>query len=217
LAQWRLPGRFTRGVSRVLAGALVGVFVLAFALAFVPYGVTPAKGPLPQASSTPGTPGSITPQADGDWLAYGRGYDALRYTPLAQIDRSNVHRLERAWVFHTGDLPDKSWGAETTPLKVGDTLYLCSARNILFALDARTGEQKWKYDPQVSDEYIPYTAACRGVAHYTVATTAGDATGTADATCATRIVEGTLDGRLVVVDARTGLPCAGFGDNGQVS
>ncbi|WP_140909445.1 membrane-bound PQQ-dependent dehydrogenase, glucose/quinate/shikimate family [Cognatiluteimonas lumbrici] len=211
LAQWRLPGRFTRGASRGLAVALVGMFVLAFALAFVPYGVTPAKGPLPQASSTPGTPSSITPQADGDWLAYGRGYDALRYTPLAQIDRSNVHRLERAWVFHTGDLPDTRWGAETTPLKVGDTLYLCSARNILFALDARTGEQKWKHDPQVQDEYIPYTAACRGVAYYTVAATG------ADATCATRIVEGTLDGRLVVVDARTGLPCAGFGDNGQVS
>ena len=212
LAQWRLPGRFTRGPSRLLAGALVLVFVAAFALAFVPYAVTEAEGPLPQASSTPGTPSSITPQGNDDWLAYGRGYDALRYTPLAQIHRGNVDQLERAWVFHTGDLPETRWGAETTPLKVGDTLYLCSARNILFALDARTGEKKWSFDPQVSDEYIPYTAACRGVAYYTVATTPG-----ADAACATRIVEGTLDGRLVVVDARTGKPCAGFGNNGAVS
>src|SRR5690606_12082296 len=212
LAQWRLPGRFTKGKSRMLAAALVLVFVAAFGLAFVPYGVTPAQGPLPQASSAPGTPGSITPQGNGDWVAYGRGYDALRFTPLAQIDRGNVGRLERAWTFHTGDLPETRWGAETTPIKVADTLYLCSARNILFALDARTGKQRWRFDPGVSDDYIPYTAACRGVSYYTVASDAGS-----DASCSARIVEGTLDGRLVVVDAATGRPCAGFGDNGEVS
>src|SRR5690606_24874547 len=93
LAQWRLPGRFTRGVSRVLAGALVRVFVLAFALAFVPYGVTPAQGPLPTASSTPGTPSSITPQADGDWRAYGRGYAALGFQTPALTERSHAHHL----------------------------------------------------------------------------------------------------------------------------
>src|SRR3546814_9665779 len=74
--------------------------------------------------------------------------------------------LERAWTYRTGDLPERRWGAETTPLKIGDTLYLCSARNVLIALDAVTGEERWRFDPKVPDDAIPYTAACRGVSYY---------------------------------------------------
>ena len=146
-----------------------------------------------------------------DWPAYGGADSAQRYSPLTQINKDNVKGLKRAWTFRTGDLPGERWGAETTPLKIADTLYLCSARNRLFALDAVTGKQKWTYDPKVADDQIPYTAACRGVAYY--------ATPNVDAAqpCATRIIEGTLDGRLVAVDARTGAPCAGFGANGAVS
>ena len=146
-----------------------------------------------------------------DWPAWGGSDSAQRYSPLSQITKDNVKGLQRAWTFRTGDLPDERWGAETTPLKIGDTLYLCSARNRLFAVDAATGKQKWTYDPKVADDQIPYTAACRGVAYY--------ATPNVDAAqpCATRIIEGTLDGRLVAVDARTGVPCAGFGTNGSVS
>src|SRR5690606_18837011 len=94
-----------------------------------------------------------------------------------QITLDNVGRLQRAWEFRTGDLPERRWGAETTPLKVGDSLYLCTARNQLIALDARTGKQRWRFDPKVADESIPYTAACRGVAYYEVppAGTAADA------------------------------------------
>ena len=253
----RLDRPVARGVSRGIAGALALVFVAAFALAFVPYGVTRPDGPLPAAAA--GVPGTLTPQADADWAAYGRGYDARRYSPLNQITRDNVGQLERAWEFRTGDLPDIRWGAETTPLKVGDTLYLCTGRNILLALDPATGSERWRFDPEVGEQSIPYTAACRGVAYYDTAghvpaagaATAGSATDgrvagdpttaagapapaagasatapststapvTAAATpasCATRIIEGTLDGRLIAVDARTGTPCADFGDNGQV-
>src|SRR5690606_35527012 len=78
-------------------------------------------------------------QTGADWPAWGGGADAQRYSPLDQINRDNVARLERVWTYRTGDLPETRWGAETTPLKVGDTLYLCTARNILIALDARTG------------------------------------------------------------------------------
>ena len=81
-----------------------------------------------------------------DWPAFGGTYSARRYSPLSQINRDNVARLERAWTFRTGDTPEEKWGAETTPLKVGDTLYLCTARNILIALDARTGEHRWAWD-----------------------------------------------------------------------
>ncbi|CAN7369757.1 membrane-bound PQQ-dependent dehydrogenase, glucose/quinate/shikimate family [Brevundimonas sp. LjRoot202] len=178
-----------------------------------------------------------------DWPAYGGTYSARRFSPLTQINRENVDQLERAWTFRTGDVPDEKWGAETTPLKVGDTVYLCSAMNVLIALDARTGEQRWRYDPQVSEDWIPYTTACRGLAYYDTSApapaapvTATPAAAPAPATpaaqpapaparpaataaaapCAARIIEGTLDGRLVAVDARTGRPCADFGTNGSV-
>ena len=109
-----------------------------------------------------------------------------------------------------GDPAESKYGAETTPLKVGDTLYLCSATNILIALDPATGVERWRHDPQVPDAWIPYTAACRGVSYYAVP----DAN--SGSACATRIIEGTLDGRLIAVDARTGQPCGGFGSNGAV-
>ena len=251
-----LAGAPSRRVSRALAGACVVVFVLAFALAFAPHGWT-RSGQLARAPFAGGMPDTLTPQAGGDWAAYGRGYDSLRYSPLTQIDRDNVQQLERAWLYRTGDLPEKRWGAETTPLKVGDRLYLCSARNILIALDAASGRELWRFDPKVANESIPYTAACRGVAYYdrgaaevpartagatsaasadgmrvataaspvttpatttatTTAVAGAQATASASRTCRTRIIEGTLDGRLVAVDAATGKPCADFGDNGQV-
>ncbi|RZJ18783.1 MAG: membrane-bound PQQ-dependent dehydrogenase, glucose/quinate/shikimate family [Brevundimonas sp.] len=144
-----------------------------------------------------------------DWTAYGGTTAAQRYSSLTQINRENVGQLRRAWTYRTGDTPDK-FGAETTPLKVGDTLYGCSAMNKMFALDARTGQRRWMYDPKVSDDAIPYTAACRGVTYYT----APDADPAQP--CAARLIEGTLDGRLIAVDARTGQPCPAFGQNGQV-
>jgi quinoprotein glucose dehydrogenase len=101
-----------------------------------------------------------------DWPAYGGTYNAQRFSPLDQINRDNVDELERAWTFRTGDLPEERWGAETTPLKIGDTLYLCTGRSTIMALDAASGEERWRYDPRVADESIPYTAACRGGADY---------------------------------------------------
>jgi quinoprotein glucose dehydrogenase len=152
-----------------------------------------------------------------DWPAYGGTYSARRFSPLAQITPANVGRLERAWVYHTGDLPppnasdiQDNYGAETTPLKVGDGLYLCSAKGIMIALDPVSGKQRWRFDPRVPDEWIPYTAACRGVSYFAVPAAA------ANSPCAARIIEGTLDARLIAVDARTGRPCADFGSNGQV-
>lgn len=149
-----------------------------------------------------------------DWPAYGGTYGARRFSPLTQISAENVGKLERVWTYNTGDMPSEAakgkYGAETTPLKVGDSLYLCSAKNIMMALDPATGKQRWRYDPKVADEAIPYTAACRGVSYYAVP--GADPA----AQCSTRIIEGTLDGRIIAVDAKTGVPCPGFGQNGQV-
>jgi quinoprotein glucose dehydrogenase len=194
----------------VAAGVVLVVAVAGFAVSRMNQ---PAVGAMPGViASTVADPSPMRPGTD--WPAYGGSYAAQRYSPLGQITPGNVGKLTRAWIYHTGDMPDdpkdSKYGAETTPLKVGDTLYLCSATNIMIALDPATGKQRWRYDPQVSDDWIPYTAACRGVAYYAVP----DAEPAA--ACATRIVEGTLDGRLIAVDARTGRPCAGFGTNGAV-
>lgn len=233
---------FSRRLSRSIAGVLALVFVAAFALAFVPHGVTAASGSFPEAMTSTGlTPTADAPlqpadkPVDDDWAAYGRNNAATRFSPLQQITPDNVAKLEQAWLFRTGDLPQKRWGAETTPLKVGDTLYLCTARNQLVALNAADGTERWRFDPKIKDKSIPYTAACRGVSYYEVPATAqqaADADVAADlasgqsqvpvltqlprSACSARIIEGTLDGRLIAVDAATGKPCAGFGNNGQV-
>jgi len=153
-------------------------------------------------------------QTGEDWPAYGGSTSARRYSPLDQINKDNVAKLERVWTFHTGDLPSKAakgtYGAENTPLKVGDTLYVCTPKDMVIALDPTSGKERWRYDPKVSDEYIPYTAACRGVSYYAVPNVPGDSA------CATRIIVGTLDARLIAIDAKSGAVCDGFGDHGMV-
>lgn len=217
----RLENGPPRRVARVIAAVLSVAFLGAIVWAFAPHdtfrsgatvarssGVAPsvrASGALVQPADAP---------ADSDWAAYGRSNAATRYSPLQQINVENVGRLERAWVYRTGDMPIegmRKWGAETTPLKIGDAVYLCSAMNKLIALDAASGKELWRYDPRVAKEYIPYTAACRGVAFYEAPQLAEDAP------CRRRIIEGTLDARLIAVDARTGQACQDFGTHGEVS
>ena len=177
-------------------GRTAGVGALGLAVLTVVFGLVVGQinkpgvdSPVPGARGPFGDPALI--KAGMDWPAYGGSDAAQRYSPLNQINKDNVGQLERAWTFRTGDLPGQRFGAETTPLKIADTIYLCSARNKMFALDANTGKQKWAYDPKVPDDQIPYTAACRGVTYYAVPN--------ADQAhpCATRIIEGTLDGRII--------------------
>lgn len=149
-----------------------------------------------------------------DWPYYGGDAQATRYSPLAQITPENVGSLEPVFTFHTQDMPtgtaEGKYSPEVTPLKLGDDLLMCSAMNILISVDAATGEENWRYDPEVSNDAIPYGATCRGVSVYrNPDASEGDA-------CATRVIEGTLDARLIAVDAATGEPCAEFGDNGAV-
>jgi len=150
-----------------------------------------------------------TAPAAADWPTYGGGPGAQRYSDLAQITPENVGRLKQAWVFRTGDIP-KNYGVELTPLKIGDVLYGCTARHKIFALEAATGKQKWLFDPKTPAADAPPNSACRGVAYYKQPNASpGEA-------CAERIIAGTLDGKLIAVDAATGQSCKAFGQDGAV-
>lgn len=127
--------------------------------------------------------------ADGEtanWLSHGRTYAEQRFSPLNQIDRSNVARLQLAWTYRT----ELGRGHEATPIVVDGTLYFTGSWSVVFAVDARTGKQLWKYDPKVPGETAP--KACCDVVNRGVAVYKG------------RVFVGTLDGRLVALDAGTG-------------
>ena len=199
----RTAGRATRNLG--LAGA--AIFVVALAILIPIFNRLPAPGPLPEARADAFFADAAYAPGKGEWNAYGGGESAQRYSELAQITPANVKNLQRVWTFHTGDIP-KKYGSELTPLKVGNAIYGCTPMNKLFALDAASGKQLWMYDPKVPNEWVPYTAACRGVTYYrNPKAAAGEA-------CAERIIEGTLDMRLIAVDAKSGEPCRDFGSNG---
>ena len=198
-------GRHARKVG--LIGAAFFVAVLAILIPI--FNRQLAARPLPDAQADASFEDPAYAPNKGEWNAYGGGQSAQRYSELAQITPGNVRELKRVWTFHTGDIP-KKYGSELTPLKIGDALYGCTPMNKLFALNAATGEKLWTYDPQVPLNWVPYTAACRGVTFYrNPSAPAGQA-------CAERIIEGTLDMRLIAVDIKSGEPCQDFGNKGAV-
>lgn len=208
----RRESRGQRALGRV--ALTLGAVAAAGTLAFVPPAAVPASPPdgaAPLAAAGPALPAPRA-TANGDWPAYGGGYDAARYAPVPSITPANVGELREVWRQSTGDLPAgaaaNKYSPENTPLKVGDALYACSAMGIAIGLDAATGEERWRYDPQVPPEAIPYGATCRGVAYFE---RAGVAAGTP---CAARVLWGTLDARLIAVDARTGALCSDFAEGG---
>ena len=151
------------------------------------------------------------------WPYYGHDAGGMRYSPLTQINRDNVSTLKVAWTFHTGDISEASGrrkrsGFETTPLFIDGTVYLTTAFNRIVALDPETGQQRWAFDPKIDlDGDYGDGLVNRGVATWL------DTTRAKEEPCRRRIFESTQDARLVAVDAATGVPCADFGKEGQVS
>lgn len=148
-----------------------------------------------------------------DWPAYGRDAGGSRFAPLNQIKPDNVSQLKVAWTYRTGAEDVKAAGArnaafESTPILVDGTLYLTTPYSRVIALDPATGAEKWTFDPQIplNRRYSEMTS--RGVSTWPAATDNRKA--------ARRIFVATLDARLIALDAATGKPLAGFGENGQV-
>jgi quinoprotein glucose dehydrogenase len=147
------------------------------------------------------------------WANWGNTAGGLRYSPLTQITPENVGKLQVAWTYHMGPSVTASthplFTFEATPIIDDGRMYLCSNVNKVVALDPETGREIWTYDPKINGAGI-YLHNCRGVTFY------HDSEAASGAECASRIFTGTLDGRLIALDAATGQPCSGFGENGQV-
>jgi quinoprotein glucose dehydrogenase len=158
-----------------------------------------------------GPAAAMATSESGDWAYYGKSLHGTRYSALAQITPSNVAGLKRAWVYHAGPPGAGRYAAprlEMTPLMVDGLLYGCDAHSDAFALDPTTGKQVWRHTLRLDAENSG-RGVCRGVAYYNRASVAAGE-------CPARILLGTVDNRLIALDAKTGRSCSGFGKNGSV-
>jgi quinohemoprotein ethanol dehydrogenase len=160
--------------GRLIRGALLGA---SLAHAFSTHAADVDAARIVAASNNP-----------ADWLTHGRTYDEQRFSPLARIHQGNVSALKLAWYFDF----DTNRGQEATPLVIDGVMYVTSAWSKVFALDARTGRELWRFDPKV-DGAKAIDACCdvvnRGVAAW-----------------GNRVFVGALDGRLIALDRATGQP-----------
>jgi len=152
---------------------------------------------------------------DTGWGHYGGDIGGSRYSPDRQINPRNIARLKEAWVYHTHALEpasdsNRKAAFEATPILFEGLLYLSTPYNQVIALDPASGAERWKYDPKLdrSRDYSEVTS--RGVSAWR------DSKAKRSAACASRIFEGTLDARLIALDAITGKTCQAFGNHGQV-
>jgi quinohemoprotein ethanol dehydrogenase len=152
----------------------------------------PSTAPSTEAKSAANVDGARIIAADrepGNWLANGRTYDEQRFSPLKQIDAGNVKRLGLAWAY---ELDTAHRGQESTPLVIDGVMYVTGAWSKVFALDAKSGRQLWTFDPKVPGQVA--VNACCDVVNRGVAAWKG------------RLYLGTLDGRLIALDAASGKP-----------
>jgi quinohemoprotein ethanol dehydrogenase len=148
-------------------------------------------GPGPTHAATPVNAARLVgaDHEPGQWMSHGRTYDEQRYSPLERINAQNVAQLKLAWHHDLDAIPR---GQSSTPLVIDGVMYVTSTWSKVFALDAVTGKLLWTYDPQVPGEWG--VNACCDVVNRGVAAWNG------------KIYVGTLDGRLVALDATTGKP-----------
>jgi quinohemoprotein ethanol dehydrogenase len=134
--------------------------------------------------------GAANDPMPGAWLSYGRTQGETRYSTLKQIDATNASRLGLAWSYVMGAGGSNQEG---TPLMWNNTLYGITTWSVVFALDARTGEEKWRWDPEVNQPAVRPKICCgtvnRGIALYNG-----------------MIIAPSIDGRLFALDALTGKP-----------
>jgi len=163
---------------------------------------------------TGGTAFAQTPDAS-DWGYYGGDMFGQRFSRLNEINRKNVTHLTVAWTYRTGEngagfARANKLSFEATPVLAFGLLYLETPTNIVIALDPETGVQRWRFDPHIDRSRQYAEASSRGVSIWE------DSDSRHTGACTRRILTGTLDARLLAMDAATGEPCKDFGTGGQV-
>ena len=161
-----------------------------------------------------GTALAQTPDAS-DWGYYGGDMFGQRFSRLNEINRKNVTHLTVAWTYRTGEngagfARANKLSFEATPVLAFGLLYLETPTNIVIALDPETGVQRWRFDPHIDRSRQYAEASSRGVSIWE------DSDSRHTGACTRRILTGTLDARLLAMDAATGEPCKDFGTGGQV-
>ena len=156
--------------------------------------------------------------ADGEWRAYGRDALGSRWSPLTEITRENVARLQPAWTYHTRETtPEfatrrRKRSLEVTPLVIDGRMYIGTPLGRVIALDPETGRELWTFDPRI-DRTIGFgDFTNRGVSYW-----ADRSLTNRSAPCAGRVLVATIDGRLIALDAEHGTQCTAFGDSGSVN
>jgi len=148
-----------------------------------------------------------------DWPFYGADQGGSKYSPLEQINRSNVSKLKVAWEWKTGEAPLPEFRTtpgnfEVTPIMIGGVLYLSTPYNRVVALDAESGRELWSYDPKAYVDGQPPNGT--GFVHRGVAAWRDAKTGKLRILMNSRY-------RLIELDAETGKPLGEFGDNGTAN
>ncbi len=123
-----------------------------------------------------------------EWLSYGFTPQETRYTPLNQIDATNVSRLGLVWSYEVGP---GGGGQEATPLVHNGVIFSTTQWSVVFAVDAKTGKQKWRWDPEVN-QATTRAKICCGVVQRGIAMYDG------------KIIAPSIDGRLFALDEETG-------------
>jgi len=160
-------------------------------LALAGLGAQPAAKPVNVDGKVLRNAGSVANDAlPGSWLSYGRNQNETRYSTLKQINDTNAKRLGLAWSYVVGA---GGGNQEGTPLMWNNTLYGITTWSVVYALDARTGKELWRWDPEINQAAVRPKICCgivnRGLAIYN---------GT--------IIAPLNDGRLQALDALTGKP-----------
>ncbi|MDB6089230.1 MAG: hypothetical protein JWN85_2014 [Gammaproteobacteria bacterium] len=150
-----------------------------------------------------------------DWGYYGGDMFGQRFSSLDEINRKNVSHLTVAWTYRTGETGvgfarASKLSFEATPVLAFGLLYLETPTNIVIALDPETGTQRWRFDPHIDRSRQYSDATSRGVSIW------DDPDARHQGPCTRRVFTGTLDARLLAVDAGTGAPCIDFGAGGQI-
>jgi quinohemoprotein ethanol dehydrogenase len=178
-------------MRRVVASLVCGISLLSAACSRNDSGnqlAAPQSPPAPRfaAVDAPRLLAADEPQNAGQWMSYGRDYAEQRFSPLDQINTDTVRNLGLAWF---ADF-DTHRGQESTPIAIDGVIYVTTAWSKVYAFEAVTGRLLWKFDPKVPGEWA--VNACCDVVNRGVAAWKG------------KVYLGTLDGRLIAIDAGTG-------------